>query len=299
MKKLIQSTLNKYGFEIKRLPFSSEQLVNRYINNGRIPWTVGYQEYKELYITKLLLNEDYKYLFSDKAKLPTGFGLGLDERCIEYPWLFSNMSSNAYNYLDAGSALNHEFILNHVYWKKRKLTILTLAPEKNCFWSKNVSYDYGDLTNTPYKDNWYDEIICLSTLEHVGMDNSVYTKEIPTRDDKLYKKALLEIKRILKPGGRLLLTVPFGAYVNYGFFQQFDEQLLNEACTVFSPKHEKRQFYQYFDNGWQQVSAADCQECRYSEYALSLWNKDKVEQNQTGQEMIAAARAVACVIWIK
>ena len=34
------------------------------------------------------------------------------------------------------------------------------------------------------------------------------------------------MRRVLKPGGTLLLTVPCGAGRDYGVFQQFDEGLL-------------------------------------------------------------------------
>jgi ubiquinone/menaquinone biosynthesis C-methylase UbiE len=40
----------------------------------------------------------------------------------------------------------------------------------------------------------FDAIICISVLEHVFE----------------YDKAINEIERVLKPGGKLLLTVPFG-----------------------------------------------------------------------------------------
>lgn len=49
-----------------------------------------------------------------------------------------------------------------------------------------------DLTNCPFKDNTFDAITCLNVLEHISDDS----------------KAFSELNRIVKPGGRLVITVP-------------------------------------------------------------------------------------------
>jgi SAM-dependent methyltransferase len=52
---------------------------------------------------------------------------------------------------------------------------------------------YGDLAQLPFCDNCLDGVLCTQVLEHV--------------QDPM--KAILEIKRVLKPDGILLLSVPF------------------------------------------------------------------------------------------
>jgi SAM-dependent methyltransferase len=52
-----------------------------------------------------------------------------------------------------------------------------------------IRYEFGDITNTNYSDNYFDAITCLSVIEH-GVDASNYFKEM---------------YRILKPG-KLLIT---------------------------------------------------------------------------------------------
>ena len=47
--------------------------------------------------------------------------------------------------LDAGSSLNHAFLIDRLPLDHMQLTIMTLAPEKRSFWSRSVSYVYGDL----------------------------------------------------------------------------------------------------------------------------------------------------------
>jgi hypothetical protein len=99
----------------------------------------------------------------------------MDERCIEYPWFFANASSKAKEYLDAGLTLNNRHLLSWPFWKGKHLTILTLAPESSCQWKLGVSYQFADLRNITFRDKWLDEIACLSTLEHVSMDNFLFT----------------------------------------------------------------------------------------------------------------------------
>lgn len=60
-----------------------------------------------------------------------------------------------------------------------------LRPEK-------IKLVNGSATKIPFKDKSFDKVIMTEVLEHIEDD----------------KKALAEVKRILKPGGILLITVP-------------------------------------------------------------------------------------------
>ena len=44
------------------------------------------------------------------------------------------------NLFDAGSALNFSDILTFDGLKSKKITIVNLNPESNCFWRKGISY---------------------------------------------------------------------------------------------------------------------------------------------------------------
>ncbi|MBJ7244370.1 MAG: hypothetical protein JHD03_06115 [Solirubrobacteraceae bacterium] len=49
----------------------------------------------------------------------------------------------------------------------------------------------------------YELVLCVSTLEHVGWDE-------PNRDAELALRATEHLKRLVAPGGQLLVTVPVG-----------------------------------------------------------------------------------------
>ena len=168
----------------------------------------------------------------------------------------------------------------HDSFRDKSLHIMTLAPEYNCFWQRGISYIFGDLRDIPIRDSYYDTIACISVLEHVGLDNTVYSS------DELYNQnapddfitVMHELRRVLKPGGRLLLTVPFGTYQHLGWLQQFDRDLLSRAIVAFGSAHPSvEEFYRYHPHGWAKVEAEDCKDCRYADGPTS------------------AANAVACV----
>src|ERR1700757_3858905 len=89
-----------------------------------------------------------------QGQLPPGYGRWLDERLVEYPWLFSQLTEGPGSLLDAGSTLNHALILDHPKLREREITIMTLAPEEYC--QKGVSYVYGDLRKTTFSDGAFD-----------------------------------------------------------------------------------------------------------------------------------------------
>src|SRR4030088_2822748 len=63
----------------------------------------------------------------DPDNVRKGFGYKLDERLVEYPWLFSRLPDGPGALLDAGSVLNHDFILSHSRLQSKNITIMTLA----------------------------------------------------------------------------------------------------------------------------------------------------------------------------
>ena len=235
MKKMVQAALEKLGFEVRRTPSRPADPETVYLNGGKIPWTHGYSQAKERFIREAIANGDILELFRNAEKLPEQWGVGLDERCVEYPWLLSNLNNGPEHLLDAGSILNSQFILDHPIFREKKLHILTLAPEGSCFWHKCVSYLYDDLRDIPIRNDYYDTIVCLSTLEHIGCDNQRYSPGEIHREQRLedFLLVMRELRRVVKPGGRLFLTVPFGLYQYFGEFQQFDRRMLGRAVDAF------------------------------------------------------------------
>lgn len=83
-----------------------------------------------------------------------------------------------------------------------------------------IQLDQGDIYDLPYKDSEFDKIILSEVLEHLPDDIN----------------ALKSIKRVLKPGGILFITVPNR---NYPFF--WDP--INKTLETFFHTHIKRGFW--------------------------------------------------------
>lgn len=290
-------------YSLGRMPKTKEQMLQEYLKNGRIPWSPGYIFYHSELMNRVLADKSLLERFRRAEPLPDSYGVGIDERCIEYPWLLAQLPASAQCLLDAGSTLNHEFVLDHPALNNKKLHILTLAPEGYCFWLKGVSYLYDDLRDIPIRNDYYDAIICLSTLEHIGCDNTLYTRDERDRENRPddFVLAVKELRRVLKPGGLLFLSVPFGAYRHLGTAQQFDRSLLSHAIDAFGTAREVVEaFYRYTADGWQLSTAADCAECEYVEWITKLEQHQQLpDPVPIEPDLAAAARAVACVRLVK
>lgn len=280
--------LLKYLFRLYKST-RSMPLVFYYRARGYRPWSPGYFEYKWYYIKKHIEDHNILNIFKSSQELPGKFGVSLDERVVEYPWFFANLPDEKGRLLDAGSALNFDVILRHPKLANKKITIVTLAPESNSFTKLGAEYLYRDIRHLPFKDNQFDYISCISTLEHIGMDNaSLYIKDNAFRESNSedYLVALKELKRVLKPGGSMYITVPYGKYQHLGFFQQFDEGMIRTALRIFEV-YEINYFRYDLISGWQVADSNDCTNLEYLGY-------DKV--THTGGP---GAQGVACIKIIK
>jgi SAM-dependent methyltransferase len=61
-----------------------------------------------------------------------------------------------------------------------------------------IQYHHGSMFEAPFPDHTFDRVTCLSVLEHIFVEGP-----------RKHEPALLEMKRILKPGGLLIVTVDF------------------------------------------------------------------------------------------
>ncbi|MBP1465726.1 methyltransferase domain-containing protein [Candidatus Chloroploca sp. M-50] len=280
---------------------SSRRAIAKYIDGGRIPWSTGYKEYRAQYISSVLADNDILDGFRREKPLPIGYGIGLDERCVEYPWMITRLSPEPIRCLDAGSTLNHVHILEQSIFTNKQLYILTLAPEAQCFWQRGISYLYEDLRSISIRDQYFDTIISISTLEHVGFDNSLFTSGKTERrpvSQADYRLAMQELWRILKPGGQLLITVPFGVYEDFGTFQQFDLALLQSLESSVQSINTNRTFYRYTHQGWELSDADQCASSEYFPWCMLPLDQRR-NQKPSSPDGAAAARAVACLALMK
>jgi SAM-dependent methyltransferase len=191
--------------------------------------------------------------------------------------------------LDAGSTFNHDFLLARPPLKGADLTIMTLAPEKRCYWYRGFSYVYGDLRKTYFADATFDTIASISTIEHIGLDNTtLYTlsSEYAEADEFGFVPALKEFRRIIKPGGTCFISVPFGKRDNFGWYQVFDSAKVEAIVDAFRPTSHRIDYFGYAKGGWfrgdgQSLSRSTVYDVRTGKG----WEADRA----------AASRAIACL----
>jgi len=95
---------------------------------------------------------------------------------------------------------------------------------------KNLTFLQGDVTASTFGDNLlpFDIISCISTVEHIGV--GYYGDNDAQQGDAA---AIASFYRLLKPGGALLLTVPFAGRFSQNSFQRiYDWKSISELFST-------------------------------------------------------------------
>lgn len=280
----VASALNRLSTRFQKNP------IEAYISGGRVPWSPGYSKFKSRLIRETLSDPEFMARFALGRPLPDGYAPRIDERAVEIPWTLSRLSGRAV--LDAGSVLNEPMILESRYLSGRSLVVYSLDFSAVYYYPR-VSYIRGDFREPIVRDGIFDSIACISTLEHVGMwpiPKAPFADSLgkpqPPKQPFAYREALAAFGRLLAPGGRLLLTVPFGRKEDHDWLQQFDLAGIEDIKASFGGKVLGETYYRCSAEGWQTAAAEDCSGCRYH---------NAVRQPEFDADFAAAARAVACL----
>jgi SAM-dependent methyltransferase len=169
----------------------------------------------------------------------------MDERVVEIPWVLSRYSGER-RVLDVGSANAASLYLHH-------LTALGIPELHGVDLSnrpvKGIRMTQADVRRMPFADSSFDLVLCVSTLEHIGSDNSGYGVTVG-REEGGDVAALIEIRRVLTDTGRLLLTVPFGRLEDYGWFRQYDLATWRDLLGAGGLYPAEEAFFGYSTAGW-------------------------------------------------
>jgi SAM-dependent methyltransferase len=160
--------------------------------------------------------------WTGKMVLPQKYGRGLPERVVEL--LFARrLYEVGHRVLDVGhaNAQRAHLMMIRSLPDVADVTGLDIADpvfSPQAYYRASIM---GDITNSGFPDRCFNLVWCISTLEHFGMDNSLYTNDY-RRGDDLASRALHEMLRVLACEGRLLVTVPFGRYENHSRHINYD-----------------------------------------------------------------------------
>ncbi len=182
-----------------------------------------------------------------------------DERVIEIPWVLARLRSG--RVLEVGYAhAEPAYIAALVAASVDELVGVDLAETE----VPGMETVVGDARELPFPDASFDQVLLVSTLEHIGADNAVYGVA-DAIDETGRGRALRELRRILRPGGSMLVTVPLGEAGDHGWFRQDDVRGWTRSFGRAGLFVEEQEAYELGADGWQAAPVFDAAGVRYGD----------------------------------
>ncbi|KPK99089.1 MAG: hypothetical protein AMJ95_00515 [Omnitrophica WOR_2 bacterium SM23_72] len=142
----------------------------------------------------------------------------------------------------------------------------------------NIMFKQGDICHLPFADKIFDAVVCLSTIEHLGIGFYDDPKKVEEAD----MVGMKEINRVLKDKGRLILSAPVGRKQMTGHQRIYDIASFQRLFQNFLVLDQK-----FFIN------------TRSSQESPNCWQEAEVTQIQNIDDTSGAAVAVGTVAAIK
>jgi hypothetical protein len=173
-----------------------------------------------------------------------------DERAIEIPWCLARYGGER-RVLDVGSANAIPAYLEGLRdLAASELVTVDLTEPADVI---------ADVRALPFEGRSFDLAYCISTLEHVGRDNSVYEVE-GAHDEHGDEAALRELRRVAR---RVIVSVPVGVSENQGWQvvrrpREWVGLFERSGFVVFEDE-----LYVRRADGWRSADLAEAEAARY------------------------------------
>jgi SAM-dependent methyltransferase len=184
---------------------------------------------------------------------------GTDERVVEIPWVLSRLRGEG-RVLEVGYAFAETPYLGALLRSGVELVGVDLAARE----VNGMETFVADVCELPFEDGAFAQALLVSTLEHVGADNTVYGLETASDGDARVR-ALRELRRVLAPDGSLLVTVPLGEQGDHGWFRQEDERGWSRMYARSGFFLEEVEAYELLPDGWRATRSFRSEGVRYGE----------------------------------
>lgn len=184
----------------------------------------------------------------------------LNERIIEIPFAIDALSavSKSAKILDLGCM---ESVLP-LFLASLGYQVTGFDFRKYPYRVPNFEFVQGSILELSFENNLFDAVTCVSTIEHIGVGFYNDPKDILSPDIK----GMSEIKRVLKPKGLLVLTVPFGKALMNNQQRIYDQSGLGALLKGFSVNEIK--FFKNVpaakgNNYWARIQQAEAESLQY------------------------------------
>lgn len=183
------------------------------------------------YVRRLARMLGFGYSYSSEVRT---------SRFIEYSWVLRNLDVPFGRMLDVGSTgSTFPILLASFGYDVYSIDVREYEWKTH----PNLTAVVGDIRKTEFPNRFFDRVTAVSTIEHVGLGR--YGDPLDPDGDR---KALLEIARILKPQGKLLMTMPFGRMAVSKLHRVYDKETLKTLVEGF--KVEKMELFGVKDGYW-------------------------------------------------
>jgi SAM-dependent methyltransferase len=149
-----------------------------------------------------------------------------NERIVENPWVHSKIKIEEGSIIDVGC-----------YSSKLPLELASLGLEvwgidvrRYQLTHPNFSFVQGNICNSPFPSDFFDTVIAVSVIEHMGRGD--YGDPVNEHGES---DAMEEIHRILRNDGTLMMSVPFGKKA-VGWWSVYDLASLKQLLSGFEIK---------------------------------------------------------------
>lgn len=132
----------------------------------------------------------------------------LHSRCIEYPFAASKVG-DAKCILDVGTVKSDTAWIS--WLENLPIEVHATDYDGPLKPFEKIKFYQADIRKLPIPDETFDKVIAVSVIEHIGLKSpQVLTDKIPDVSEDGDLEAVRELARVLKSGGELIMTMPFG-----------------------------------------------------------------------------------------